>query len=423
MTPEIKKYANILRNYIQRDYREMYREPGGVLPYGFLTPGSASYPDVLWDWDSYFSDVALKQILLDTETDPREALDYERGCVLNFLALTDEDGYMPISVTRHAERERLRPINAHEENMHKPVLAQHAAFLAQSADGDIDWLRSGFPKLQRFLDNYLQCRRHRETGLLYWNTDKMIGVDNDPCTFYRPDNSSASIYLNCLMVKELEAMTWLCDRLGQSEAAIAYERERQALIAAIQAHCYDERDGFFYNVDLNLRKVDFSHGEYYHKGMPRHWDCLIQRIDVWSGFMALWAGVATEAQAERVVQRYRDERSFNCAAGVRTLSRLEKMYRVVASNNPSCWLGPVWGIANYLTFRGLMRYGYSREAQELCEKTIRLLGRDVESSGVMHEYYDPDSGAPIINPGFQNWNMLVLNMIDFLEAKETVWEF
>lgn len=418
----ITEYIKALRAYMQKDYREMYREKGGIFPYGFLTPGSASYSDTLWDWDSYFSNVALKQILTDVGADPQEARDYERGCVLNFLSFTDNDGYMPISVLRGRDRASLRPANVYKENMHKPILAQHAAFLVRY-DGDAEWLRGEFHKLQYHINNYMVHHKHRPTGLYYWQTDKMIGVDNDPCTFYRPDGSSASIYLNCLMVKELEAMNFLCDKLGMPEAGVIYRLEKERLIDAIREHCYDERDGFFYNVDILLRPIDFEAEPFYHRGMPRHWDCLIQRIDVWSGFMALWAGVATEEQAARVVERYRDPKSFHCLGGVRTLSPQEKMYRVAASNNPSCWLGPVWGISNYLTFRGLLRYGYKEDAKELCEKTISLFGRDVLRFGGMHEYYSPDDGEPILNLGFQNWNMLVLNMIYWYEGKEAITEF
>lgn len=416
----MKEYMDALREYIQKDYRKMYREKGEIFPYGFLTPGSPSYEDVLWDWDSYFSDVALRQILADTEADTEEAREYERGCILNFLYFTDEDGYMPISVARHYERKALRPENIYKENMHKPILAQHAAFLVK-LDWETEWLRKDFPKLQRHIDNYRTFHRHEQTGLFYWQTDKMIGVDNDPCTFYRPDGSSASVYLNCLMVKELEAMEFLCDKLGMPESRSIYHKERERLAESIRQYCYDERDGFFYNVDINLRKINPD--EYYHRGMPRHWDCLIQRIDVWSGFMALWAGVADSQQAERAAERYRDPKTFNCSAGVRTLSPMEKMYRVVESNNPSCWLGPVWGISNYLTFRGLLKYGYQKEAKELCEKTIALLGRDVIRFGEMHEYYSPDDGEPIMNPGFQNWNMLVLNMVNWYEGKKYIEEF
>ncbi len=50
----------------------MYREKGGIFPYGFLTPGSPSYDDALWDWDSYFSNVVLKQIIADVKADDCE---------------------------------------------------------------------------------------------------------------------------------------------------------------------------------------------------------------------------------------------------------------------------------------------------------------------------------------------------------------
>ena len=417
------KYIKLLKEYIAKDYRKMYREPGGIFQYGFLTPGSECYSDVLWDWDSYFSNVALKQILKETGADPAEARDYERGCILNYLSMTRADGYMPIAVNRDDTLEKLRPDDIFHENMHKPILAQHAAFLVREDGGDAEWLRDSFSHLQYHINNYLNHHRHKATGLFYWQTDKMIGVDNDPGTFYRPDGSSGSIYLNCLMIRELEAMEYLCNALHTPQAGTIYREEREKLIRAVREFCYDERDGFFYNVDLNLREVSFTKDSFYHRGMPRHWDCLIQRIDEWSGFLALWAGAATPEQAERTAARCRDTETFACEAGIRTLSKLEKMYRVAASNNPSCWLGPVWGISNYLTFRGLLKYGFEKDARELCEKTIRLFGRDVERFGCMHEYYSPDDGAPVINPGFQNWNMLVLNMIAWYEGNEAVFEF
>ena len=118
-----------------------------------------------------------------------------------------------------------------------------------------------------------------------------------------------------------------------------------------------------------------------------------------------------------MVQRYRDEQTFYCRFGIRTLSRLEKMYTLKASNNPSNWLGPVWGISNFMLFSGLNKYGFAEDAQDLARKTVLLFGRDLEKNGSLHEYYHPDTGEPIMTPGFQNWNYLVLNMIAWLENR------
>jgi putative isomerase len=70
-----------------------------------------------------------------------------------------------------------------------------------------------------------------------------------------------------------------------------------------------------------------------------------------------------------------------------------------------------------------VKYGYTDDARELVAKTIRLLGRDFEQNGALHEYYLPDSGEPVLNKGFQNWNYLVLNMVAWYEGKPYVEEF
>ena len=94
------------------------------------------------------------------------------------------------------------------------------------------------------------------------------------------------------------------------------------------------------------------------------------------------------------------------------------MYAVVRSGNPSCWLGPIWGISNYMVFKGLVDYGYVEEAKDICMKTIELFGKDILENGQMHEYYDPESGVGVNNPGFQNWNLLVINMIHWIECRD-----
>lgn len=428
----IQRFIGVLKENIYKDYKAMYREGGGSLVYPFLTPGSNQYDNVLWDWDSWLSNVALRQILSDigSEKDKKEALKYEQGCVLNFLHYGDWDGYLPIVIWEDSKPRDIKPTNIYDINMHKPVLAQHAAFITQNMGGDAEWLREKFYHLQAFVNNYKAHHRDKETGLYFWQNDVAIGVDNDPCTFNRPPKSSGSIYLNCLMYKELNAMVYLANCLNQEEVGKEFVNDAEALKAAIQKHCWDERDGFYYSVDLNLlpatAREDSTLGKTFmiHAGYPRDYACLIQRIEVWSGFLAMWAGVATQEQADRMVaEHYNDSRTFNAAAGVRTLSKLEKMYSMRASANPSNWRGPVWGISNYMVFKGLVDYGFDEEAEELAHKTIWLFGRDFEKSGALHEYYEPETGEPLLNKGFQNWNYLVLNMAAWLEGKPVVSEF
>lgn len=428
----LDNYIAIIKSYVYKDYKNMYREGSGSLVYPFLTPGSNQYSNVLWDWDSWLSNVALRQILSDvgTQAEKIEALPYEQGCVLNFLEYGDWDGYLPIVIWADSRPRNIPPEKIFEVNMHKPVLAQHAAFITQQNKGNAEWLREKFYYLQAFVNNYKAHHRNSATGLYYWQSDVAIGVDNDPCTFFRPNKSSGSIYLNCLMYKELKAMVYLADQLNLSSIGEEFENDAKELKAAIQEHCWDERDGFYYSVDLNLRPVsntpDSTLGKTFliHSGYPRDYDCLIQRFEVWSGFLALWAGIATPEQAERIVkEHFSDPKTFNSPSGIRTLSKMEKMYSTRASANPSNWRGPIWGISNYMVFKGLVDYGYELEAKELASKTVCLFGKDFEKNGALHEYYEPETGQPILNKGFQNWNYLVINMIAWMENKKVISEF
>jgi hypothetical protein len=428
----VKANMAVIKQHIYGDYKGMFRKPVGILHYPFITPGSSAYANDLWDWDSWLSNIALRQILQDQGSvkDKTEAVAYEQGCVLNFLEYTGFDGYMPILIAKSSDPAKLKPQNIYRTNMHKPVIAQHAAFLTKLNGGNAEWLREKFSLMQAFINNYESHHRDRATGLYYWQNDLAIGVDNDPATFFRPPGSSGSIFLNCLMYKELKAMVYLANCLKLNDIGVEYDKDAETLKAAIQKNCWDEKDGYYYSVDLNLRPISeepsviFGQEMILHSGMPRTYDCLIQRIGTWSGFMAMWAGIATPEQAKRMVaENYNDARTYNARYGIRTLSKLEKMYSVRASNNPSNWLGPIWGISNYLTYRGLINYGYQTEAKELAYKTINLFGKDLKANGALHEYYEPDTGEPILNKGFQNWNYLVINMIDWLNGAPVIQEF
>jgi putative isomerase len=70
-----------------------------------------------------------------------------------------------------------------------------------------------------------------------------------------------------------------------------------------------------------------------------------------------------------------------------------------------------------------VKYGYQTEARELVEKTVKLIGMDYKKTGTLHEFYLPENGEPVMNRDFQDWNLLVLNMIAWYEGKSSIEEF
>lgn len=420
----IDTWKHELRAHVLEHATQMTREPSGVLTHPYTVPSSPDspyYSMALWDWDSWFISVVLGQVELETGQ-PGHFGAYEEGTIRNFLEHTDADGVMPLLLKPKGPLLHGDPSRAagFSQNMHKPVIAQQAALLSRRR-GSAKWIRDGIPVIQSFLERYLESHIHAETGLAYWQTDFAVGVDNDPSVYYRPDRSCASIYLNALLYRELLAFGSLLEDLDQLREATLWRGRAQDLADAIDTHLWDERDGTYYSADLAFRDVDPE--DWLHSGAPRTWSSQLLRIDSWSSFLPLWAGFVSQEKAERMRERLQDRRTFRANHGVRTLSRLEKQYSLRASNNPSNWLGPVWGISNYLVFRGLQKYGFADDARELAEQTVELFGRDLAATGCLHEFYHPDTGEPIMTRNFQNWNFLVLNMIAFLDGRPVIAEF
>lgn len=413
------EYKEYIKKYSKECYKELVRKPDGNLKYPFLVPGSQSYNNSLWDWDSWLTDIAIRQIIADNGDDIKQFEEYERGCILNFIEYMDKEGRIPISIMPDEMMPELNK-SIEKSNIHKPCLIQHIAFIVKESDNDVEWISSHYDKLKRFIEYYDKEFYHKETGLYFWYDDLAIGVDNDPCTFYRPNNSSASIYLNCLMYKELQAMDYISRLLDKTD--VKYSDKAKKLKASINEYLWDERNGYYYSADLNLKPIDTT--QWLHSGMPRHWSSVIQKIDSWSGFLTMWAGITDEERAKRIVkENMLNEKLFCGKYGIRTLAKTEQMYCLVKSGNPSCWLGPVWGISSYMCYRGLLNYKYDEEADLLAEKTISMFGKDLKENGLLHEYYNPETGEGMNNPGFQSWNLLVNNMIARAEGRKSIREF
>ena len=175
-----------------------------------------------------------------------------------------------------------------------------------------------------------------------------------------------------------------------------------------------------YSVDTDVRTRGY---DWFHKGLGVFWHTLPIRIRTWTGFIPMLYGMAATPQAAQLRSVLMDPNIFLCSCGVRTLDRNERMYNLEATSNPSNWLGPVWMVSNYVAFRGLLNYGFDDDARQIAEKSLNLLARDIEKTGTLHEYYHPETGEPIVNADFLNWNMLALSMYRELEGDPPLLPF
>lgn len=403
MTNVTKEYIKLIKEYINANYEKHMQEPiKGKIEYPYFTSG-IDYVNQVWDWGSWLTSISTRSIKTN------KLMECQKGIILNFLALQKDNGRIPIIFSSI-------PCDWDEKfkNCFKPVLAQHVLEISNKYN-DFEWVKPIFNKIVKFHNYYENNQYDKESGLFYWADDFAIGVDNDPTTFYRQDNTSASILLNSLMYGEFIAMAELSKKIDNLEYEKIYIEKANKLKASISNECYDPIDGFFYTADISLKKID--NNQWLHSGHPRTWHSLPIKITTWAGMMPLYCGVATQEQANECVKRYMNPEGLYSDFGIRSLAKNEKMYSEIASCNPSCWLGPIWVNANYFTYVGLLKYGFKDLAKELAIKTINLLGKSLKEHGGFYEYYNSITGEGIRGLGMHGWNFLVLLMIDDIEKE------
>jgi putative isomerase len=397
---ERRRHADALLRYFAEIAPQLLRAPDGILKHPSIAPSlpGKTYSTDLWDWDTLWTSQGLFRLaaLQRDESLKQKFCEHVSGSLLNFLEHASADGQIPITMNATDPDPFRNPgKNSISRNQAKPVFGQ-LALLACDHRGDANWLELHFDSILRFYDSWVK-HNSSPIGLLVWGDDVAIGDDNDPTTFGRPFFSSANLLLNCLFYQDLLASAELAQRLGRSADRYRLSSQAGELAKRIERFCWDPRDELIPAVP---------------RGMDMSWRYLPMRIQMFTGFLPLWCGIASQQNAQKLVSaNYLADDRLCAQWGARSLSSRETMYSLEFSSNPSNWLGPVWIIVNYFVWKSLQRYGYKKEADALADKTLLLLSRDLAANGSLNEYYHPDTGAALSHKGFMDWNLLVLEMI------------
>ena len=112
------------------------------------------------------------------------------------------------------------------------------------------------------------------------------------------------------------------------------------------------------------------------------------RVNACHTFAPMFAGLASPAQAARLVREHFDNPdeyapSDNSRFSLPSTAKHEPGYAP-----RRYWCGPVWIQINWIIAQGLLRYGYGAQAEQLRRDSLAL----VEQSG-FREYFDPRDGT------------------------------
>ena len=406
--------VKIVEEYFKDRAFAMLKPPCGELIYPYIVPGAA-YSGQIWDWDSYFSMLALMEICEYFKDDPefdyeerkRRVIEGGKGYILSFLNVQLSDGFIPIMVDETRMKDdswASEHFDDPYENQHKPFLCQGVLNISRYSE-DYTWF--DIDALIRYMEYFGREQFHERSGMYIWKSDFMIGIDNNPTVFGFPYGSTGDIYLNTFMYLEFEALADLLALRGDDREKV-YREEAKRLKETIRRECYDVRDGLYYSVFVDLAK---HHTGWKHSGIDFFYKSIPIKIRFAGCFLPMYAGITTEEENKIMIEKHYLDDKFLSPNGLRSTACDERMYYLGGTYNPSNSWGPIWLIYNYFAFYALIRAGRRDLAEDLCDKMVTLYARDIEKNGKVDECYDPLTGEPIMNLEFLSWNCLVIQML------------
>lgn len=207
---------------------------------------------------------------------------------------------------------------------------------------------------------YYDKASDRLTDLFYKGDRSMRESGLDPTHRFGPFSVDiihyAPVCLNVLLYRMERDLAKIHQTLGHGDAAQRWQAQSQTRAEQINNYLWDEESGLY--LDYNFRE-----------GRRRYYEYA-------TTFYPLWAGIASPQQAQRIVSNLP---RFEAPGGLRTSN--------YTSGNQ--WDAPFgWAPLQLIGVKGLLRYGYAKEAFRIANKFVGMLVQDFERCDCLLEKYD-----------------------------------
>lgn len=235
---------------------------------------------------------------------------------------------------------------------------------------------------------YKGDRSMRESG---FDPSNRFGPFSADIIHYNPVCLNSLLYL--MEVQTAEIM----DTLDRREEAATWRARSQKRAENINRLLWDESHGMYFD-------YDFAHQR-------------LRQYPFLTTFYPLWAGVASQDQANRVI---RNLPMFERAGGLQTSTH----------QSGDQWDAPFgWAPLQWIAVQALRRYGHDTDANRISRRFLKLVLREYERHGTIAEKYDvvhqrTEIGSGIIfgyhtnEAGFGWTNSVFTSLLDGLPEKE-----
>lgn len=381
------------------------RPAGRILTEGIVPSTFYKWFNGVWAWDSWKQSVGLAPYMPEVaKNNIRSMFDYQ-------VQADDADrpwdeGMIVDCIFYYDDTEGSG--NWNERNS-KPALSAWAVWNVFEQTADTSFIKEMYPALVRYHNWWYRNRDHDGNGICEfggtihplnvkskdkygvvqdhrieaaaWESggDNFIRFDEDfgvkMLDNYHNNKlvgysmNQESVDLNSFLVAEKHYLAMMAQLLGKKDEAEQYLGEADKVTDFIRKNMFDEASGFFYDVDIDSKKV------------------LVERGKGSEGWIVLWAKVATPDQAKAVMETIMDTAQFNTYVPFPTSAKDNPRF-----DPTGYWRGPVWMSPVWFGLKGLKNYGYDAEAEQLAKKVLQN-AEGLSTKGMpIRENYHPLTG-------------------------------
>ncbi|MBI2315071.1 hypothetical protein HYU93_03390 [Candidatus Daviesbacteria bacterium] len=375
----------------------------------YTVPSPTTYP-YQWLWDSCFHIIILNHFNVE----------YAKKEVLSLLSQQFENGMIPHMIYWDDFTETSFPHIKWGKNgtstLTQPPMVAYAVWTVYQKDKDLNFIKSIYPKLFHYYRYLLTERDPHENHLIGIMNPDESGEDNSPrfdiplglpaqhtlkentkkrfelikqnikCKFDAPFCMRNFFWVkdapfNSIMVENLKLLSKIALVIGNRDDALYFNQKADEISSAMRKLMLE--DGIFwstYGENGSYKKI---------------------KVKTWAVFAPLFAQIASKAEAKNLVDDYLlNPKEFQTKFPVPTTSLSEPSF-----DPEGFWRGPIWMGTNWFIYKGLINYGFLKEAKTIKEASVALL----QKSG-FREYFNPLTGEGLGAENF-TWGGLIVDMV------------
>ncbi len=426
------KNADQLFNFFKKKAKERMHKNVLDVPHAFIVPNNKKFTHVFY-WDTFFMFRGLIQTkrawLLKSMVDNFIYLYDKYGIVPNFNSPTSTGRSQPPFLTsmvldtyngpyfKYLKQNKLQ--KALDTNMPLYNIWLKKAYKTALNEYLHVWMDpDGI--YNHFVKNY-ELNRYGDRDIGYAHSSELESGWDFTSRFYNRCDEFLPIDLNVFLFKYERDFAKISQHLKNTDKHAHWHKKSEERKEKINKLMWNEKEGFF-----------FDYG-YKHKRQSEFLSL--------AGFTALWSGLATAKQAQKMVKKlpvFETEHGLTITAKESLapkidLSKVPERYKESLEYvlKPKQWDYPnSWPPLEYLTVIGLLKYGFLEDATRIMNKYLRTHANIFREHGTFFEKINGVTGGKADDFHYANqsgfgWTNAIffrfIKILETLEAGNTIY--